>query len=145
MTAVYCNDKWLVVSSVGVPNHLSDLQNIPQPPGGTDLPYAESCVARSYNEQYYYFKFPLNPQLLPSSSLSNNLNAFKNQKDPEGMNNTDTGYAIGLPVSGPVAVSVSGVPIFPLFNNRVLNSYEECEVGHCNAHAGKGNDYHYHG
>lgn len=52
---------------------------------------------------------------------------------------------LGLPDSGGVAVTVSGMPIFPLFNNRVLNSNEECEIDNCNAHAGKGYDYHYHG
>lgn len=85
LSTVYCNDNWLVVSSIGTPTHFADLASIPQPPGGTDLPYAQSCVARSYHSQYYYFKIPLKPQLLPTSDTSNNLAAFLKQTDPAGM------------------------------------------------------------
>jgi hypothetical protein len=140
LLAAYCNDKWLVVASNGVPNHpATGLLSIPVPPGGSDGPYASSCVTRGYQQQLNYFKIPLNPKILESSNISNNLNNFIGQVDPVGMG------SLGLPDSGGVAVTVSGQPIFPLFNNRVLNSYEECEIDNCGAHSGKAFDYHYHG
>jgi hypothetical protein len=52
---------------------------------------------------------------------------------------------MGLPVSGQVAMSVSGQSIFPLYNNVGQIAHEECEVDQCSAHAGQGFDYHYHG
>lgn len=42
VSAVYCNDEFLVVWSLGVPNHVTHLDYIPRPPGGSDLPYDQS-------------------------------------------------------------------------------------------------------
>ena len=42
VTAVYCNDEYMVVWSLGMPNHETHLEYIPRPPGGTDLPYEQS-------------------------------------------------------------------------------------------------------
>lgn len=97
--SVYCNDKWLIVGSIGSPNHPTGLNRIPKPPGGTDLPYAQSCVGRGYHDQSAYYKIPLFPRLLSSSNISNNLAAFMSQVDPTGMG------TFGLPNSGGVAVT----------------------------------------
>ena len=42
VTAVYCNDEYLVVWSLGMPNHETHMEYIPRPPGGQDLPYDQS-------------------------------------------------------------------------------------------------------
>ena len=97
--SVYCNDKWLVVGSIGEPNHQTGLDRIPKPPGGTELPYSQSCVGRSYHKQSAYYKIPLYPRLLPISDISNNIAAFLGQIDPTGMG------TFGLPDSGGVAVT----------------------------------------
>lgn len=38
-----------------------------------------------------------------------------------------------------------GVPIYPAQNNRGVSAWDSCEVDYCNAHSGRGEDYHYHG
>ena len=38
-----------------------------------------------------------------------------------------------------------GVPIYPYFDDRKQTAWDSCEVDFCNAHSGKGEDYHYHG
>lgn len=42
VTAVYCNDEYLVIWSLGQPHHETHLEYIPRPPGGSDLPYEQS-------------------------------------------------------------------------------------------------------
>ncbi len=62
-----------------------------------------------------------------------------------------TGYANplnnvpGMPNAGAIAVAIDGIPMFPNYNNRGLFTWTSCEVDRCNAHSGKGEDYHYHG
>eukprot|EP01035_Chromulina_nebulosa_P017552 gene17552-23116_t len=141
LTAVYCNDKYLVLYSNGAPNHKDGLSYVPQPPGGEDVVYSSSCVARSYNQDYLVYKVPLYPVLLPTASQSNNIEAFNGQSGTE--QEAIPGY--GLPSSGPIGVTISGMPVFPLYNNEGVISHERCEVDKCSAHAGKGFDYHYHG
>jgi hypothetical protein len=50
-----------------------------------------------------------------------------------------------MPAAGAVGVAIDGVPLFPNYNNRGQYTWTSCEVDECNAHSGKGNDYHYHG
>jgi hypothetical protein len=52
---------------------------------------------------------------------------------------------LGMPTSGPVGISISGQQIYPLYNNVGYPSMDTCEMDRCNAHAGQGFDYHYHG
>jgi hypothetical protein len=42
ITAAYCNDEFLVIWSLGLPNHETHLDYIPRPPGGEDVPYDSS-------------------------------------------------------------------------------------------------------
>jgi len=42
-------------------------------------------------------------------------------------------------------VAVNGVPIYPWADNADKSIWQACEADKCNAHAGKGEDYHYHG
>ena len=51
----------------------------------------------------------------------------------------------GIPIYGPLAVAVTGQVLYPVFDDQGFTSQEMCEVDMCNAHAGKGFDYHYHG
>ena len=59
------------------------------------------------------------------------------------LQNGDT--IIPLPKSGPVACTISGLPIFPAYNDQATLAWNACEMDACNAHVGKGFDYHYHG
>ena len=51
----------------------------------------------------------------------------------------------GLPAAGAIGMAIDGVPMFPNYNNRGQPAWVSCEVDRCNAHSGKGDDYHYHG
>ena len=48
-------------------------------------------------------------------------------------------------MGGASAMVKNGVPLFPFFNNAGRTVWEVCEADFCNAHSGKGEDYHYHG
>ena len=48
-------------------------------------------------------------------------------------------------MAGAAAMSKNGVPIYPYMNNRGTSVWDSCEADFCNAHSGKGEDYHYHG
>jgi hypothetical protein len=134
--AVYCNDKFLVIHSDGSPNHLDSLNLIPRPPGGGTGSYQTSCVTRNRETQFLSFKIPLYPVELPSASLNNNVASFPaNSMLPN----------IPLPISGPVAYAVNGLPLFPPYNNVGQLTWLTCEMDGCNAHVGQGFDYHYHG
>jgi len=50
-----------------------------------------------------------------------------------------------MPVSGAIGVAINGVPFFPNYNSAGHLTWTSCEVDWCNAHAGKGMDYHFHG
>lgn len=52
---------------------------------------------------------------------------------------------IKLPERGAIGVAIDGTPIFPNYNNRGEYAWTSCEADRCNAHAGGGADYHYHG
>jgi len=57
--AAYCTDLFLVIWSLGYPDHISTLDKIPVPPGGTETDGAD-CKVRSRYEQYQVYKIPLN-------------------------------------------------------------------------------------
>ncbi len=84
------------------------------------------------------FKIPLSPVELPAASITNNAASF-----------TSNGVAVlataNLPKSGPAAFTLSGMPIFPPYNDQGGLAWRACEMDRCNAHVGKGFDYHYHG
>ena len=42
-------------------------------------------------------------------------------------------------------MATNGVPIYPFSNNRGESVWDSCEADYCNAHSGRGEDYHYHG
>jgi hypothetical protein len=57
--AAYCTDLFLIIWSLGFPNHVSTLDKIPVPPGGTET-NGDDCKVRSRFEQYQVYKIPLN-------------------------------------------------------------------------------------
>ena len=135
--AIYCTDQFLVVHSDGVANHLDSLNLIPRPPGGGTGNYATACVTRNQEIQFLTFKIPLFPVELPSASLTNNVVTF--------ISGSMLPTNVPLPASGPVAVTVNGLPLFPPYNNNGELTWVTCEMDGCNAHVGQGFDYHYHG
>jgi len=130
--AAWCNDQYLVIAADGIPEYSPDsatdpkyLHGIPLPPGGDSV-----CRVRTAASQMNVYKIPLNPTKL--SSGSNTV--------PSPL----PGVA-GMPEAGASGVAIDGVPIFPNYNNRGMYTWTSCEVDRCNAHSGKGEDYHYHG
>ena len=129
MAAAYCTADFLVVWSSGRPGYDPAspgdyLANIPLPPGGDG-----GCRVRSASSLLTVTKIPLAPTLQEGSNvLSSPLPGVP-----------------GMPAAGAVGLAVDGVPIFPNYNNRGQAAWVSCEVDRCNAHSGKGDDYHYHG
>jgi len=130
--AAWCNDEYLIIAADGRAQYDAEqttdpkfLKGIPLPPGGDT-----ACRVRTAASQLNVYKIPLNPQKLASGSNS----------VPQPL----PGVA-GMPAAGASAVAIDGVPIFPNYNNRGMLCWESCEVDRCNAHSGKGEDYHYHG
>ncbi len=52
---------------------------------------------------------------------------------------------VALPNEGNSGVTVTGLPMYPPYNDQSGFTWLSCEMDGCNAHAGKGFDYHYHG
>ena len=48
-------------------------------------------------------------------------------------------------MAGASGMVKNGVPLYPFLNNNAVSAWESCEADFCNAHAGRGEDYHYHG
>ena len=57
--------------------------------------YTTACVTRSYSGQFFSFKIPLYPILLPTASLTNNVSAFLANSMLSG---------IPLPSAGPTSI-----------------------------------------
>jgi len=127
ITAAYCNDKYLVVWSDGIPNHEVFLEEIPKPPGtATDQDYpgspgtGDQGALRTWSTKSYAYVIPLNPTL-----SSNGTTAY-------------TGF-------GAMAMAVNGMPMYPDDSTSGVSTKEDQQLDHCNEHAGKGADVHYHG
>jgi hypothetical protein len=99
------------------------LDDVPRPPGESGVNYQEACVMRSAGKQLQIYKFPL--EITP-------LDRPYYFVDDEVM-------------KGASGMAKDGVPIYPYYDNRKVTAWDSCEVDFCNAHSGKGEDYHYHG
>jgi len=131
--AAFCNDDFLVIWSLGRPNHATNLNGVPRPPGGGGGgSYDDQCVTRSFVTQSQTFKIPLNYSLL-ADGRKNVL--------PSGAQLPSE----DLPMSGATGVMINGVPIYPNEDNRGETIQDACEADRCMAHVGMGFDYHYHG
>ena len=107
--AVYCNDAFFVMESTDLPSASTSLASIFTPPGGGDGgAYSAQCVTRNYYTQQYVFKWPISPQLLPTSSgVLNNANGFVNSTS----DNLFTANGLSnMPTAGPASVTVDGIP-----------------------------------
>ncbi|CAE7242175.1 unnamed protein product, partial [Symbiodinium natans] len=120
--AVYCNDQFLVVWSSGQPPDDSTLAGVPRPPGGSGgATYDTQCVTRSTIPQSQTYKIPLSPPADESYEWTPN------------------------PPAGASGVGRNGVPFYPGLDNGGHWVWDVCEADKCNAHVGRGGDYHYHG
>lgn len=124
--AAYCNDEFFVMWSNGLPKWDSGtyLSGVPLPPGGDAV-----CRVRTAGSYLNVFKIPLATTIAASANIV-----------PSPLPGIP-----GMPEAGAVGVGIDGVPIFPNYNNRGNPTWISCEVDKCNAHSGKGQDYHYHG
>ena len=152
--AAYCTDIYLVVQSNGMPNHNDSLAYVPRPVvwiftfyfnknnntnaenflkpgGGGTSSYSTQCVTRSHVIQSFTWRIPLNPVALSTS-------------DPT-INNVAVLNALGiklptaaLPLEGPTGMTITGLPIFPPYNNVGDLTWLSCEMDWCNTHAGQG-------
>jgi len=130
--AAFCNDDYLVIWTLGKPNHATNLAGVPRPPGGGSGSYDKQCVTRSFVTQSQTFKIPLNYTLLADGRK--NVLPSSAQLPSED-----------LPMSGATGVMINGVPIYPNEDNRGETIQDSCEADRCMAHVGRGYDYHYHG
>lgn len=128
----------MIIYSNGVPNHNTMLPYMPRPPGGGAGSYDQQCVTRSYVAQPFIWKIPLNPVALSTADSSVNNVAYLNS-----VGNILPG--IPLSATGAIGVSITGMPLFPPYNNVGGLTWLSCEQDWCNAHSGQKFDYHYHG
>lgn len=117
----YCNDLFLVIHSDNVPNHADSLAKIPHPPAGGDAMYVDSCVTRSRNAQYQIFKIPLTPATELPAAATNNMDV---------MTANGIGHIVGagLPSSGSASNTISGMPIYPPYNDQSGLTWRSCEM-----------------
>ena len=126
----YCNDAWLVIHSNNLPNHPVFLASIQTPPGdGDGGQYSTQGVTRSYSLQWYAFKVPLTPQLLPTNtSALNNAGGI-------GFAPVDDLYTTNsltrMPTSGPASYTLSGMPWFPNLNNGKAPALRQAAEAPC--------------
>lgn len=86
--AAYCNDKYLVLISNKAPSWAPNLDDVPNPPGGTQTD-GTACVTRmsSVTSSFRVDIVPLSFTLLPTDSDTNNIGAF-----PGGAGDGNGGY-----------------------------------------------------
>ena len=108
--AAFCNDKYMVSMNNKASSGVYNLDNIPNPPGGTDA--SGTCVTRteSVTAAFAQDHIPLVPTLLPTSALTNNYGFYKGV--PNGQNgplfNSQTSTTYWLSASGRIGITLSG-------------------------------------
>lgn len=139
--AAYCTGLFAVVWSTGVPGHRNTLDAIPNPPKSDDA----TCVVRTRADQYQVYKFPLNYSGTEGSDDmvgdSPAFWTFGGSRVPASI----LLERAELPLAGAIGMAANGVPIYPGLDNADYTVWEVCEGDACSSHAGKGEDYHYHG
>ena len=136
--AAYCSDAYLIMLTTTAGAGSYFLDQVPNPPGGTDGSGACKTRSASLTQGWKVNAFPLSPTLYATSSLSNNANFFAGTPNGENGPLTNGTTTYWLSASGRVGVTLSGQEIFPVFNNRALFTNENCESDACNAHIGQG-------
>ena len=125
ISKAYCTGKYLIVWADGIPNHEVFLEEIPKPPGTNtdqDLPYSgnDQGDLRTWQQMSYTYRIPLTPKLSTSGETKY------------------TGF-------GAMAMAVNGMPLYPDDSTSGVSTKKDQQLDHCNEHAGKGADVHYHG
>ena len=152
--AAYCNEDFIVVHSDLTGGFTPWLADIPNPPGGgedhdrtdqTDTGIFCQTGMESLYEEYGIYKFPLATNPLATDDYTNNLNlesfpngCHRNNPGSHMCERAGAGHDWGHPVRGPVGLTISGMEIFPVYNNMGYLEPQKCEVDSCNAHVGAG-------
>ena len=132
--AAYCTDLFLIIWSIGLPDHPSSLDLIPRPPGGEQR-NGDLCRVRSQAAQYQVYKIPLNN----TDTYGGAGNGFSPIFSPGGGSRIPSVTRLGLaalPKAGAIGVAANGVPIYPSFDNADYVVWEVCEGDACSSHAG---------
>ena len=152
--AAYCNEDYVVVHSDLTGGWTPWLADIPNPPGGgedhdrtdqTDTGIFCQTGMESLYEEYGIYKFPLTTHQLATDDYTNNLNLMS---FPNGCNRNNpgshmceragAGHDYGHPVRGPIGLTITGLEIFPVYNNMGYLEPQKCSVDSCNNHVGAG-------
>ena len=152
--AAYCNEMFLVVHTDLTGGFTPWLTDIPNPPGGgedhdrtdqTDTGIFCQTGPESLYEEYGIYKFPLTTHQLATSDYTNNLNlesfpngCHRNNPGSHMCERAGSGHDYGHPVRGPIGITITGMEIFPVYNNMGYLEPQKCEVDSCNAHVGAG-------
>ena len=152
--AAYCNENFLVVHTDLTGGFTPWLTDIPNPPGGgedhdrtdqTDTGIFCQTGPESLYEEYGIYKFPLTTHQLDGDDYTNNLNlesfpngCHRNNPGSHMCERAGAGHDWGHPVRGPVGITITGMEVFPVYNNMGYLEPQKCEVDSCNAHVGAG-------
>ena len=152
--AAYCNEMFLVVHTDLTGGFTPWLTDIPNPPGGgedhdrtdqTDTGIFCQTGPESLYEEYGIYKFPLTTHQLATSDYTNNLNlesfpngCHRNNPGSHMCERAGAGHDWGHPVRGPIGITITGMEVFPVYNNMGYLEPQKCEVDSCNAHVGAG-------
>ena len=152
--AAYCNEDFIVVHSDLSSSYPAWFSDIPNPPGGgedhdrtdqSDTGIFCQTGQESIYEEYGIYKIPLKEHPLETDDYTNNLNlasfpngCHRNNPGSHMCERAGAGHDYGVPVRGPIGLTITGQEIFPVFNNIGYLEPEKCTVDSCNAHIGAG-------
>ena len=149
VVAAWCTDKYFVVVGSMASGYEMNMDDIPQPPGGTDRVSSTACVtgdATVSSVRLEVNAFPLigTYSLLSTAAASNNMASFPNGAQAVGSSDVGTYFnnagfgAFGLPADSGIGITVFGQSIYPTYSNTGQVTLDSCEVDSCNEHVGQG-------
>jgi len=154
--AAYCNADNLVIVANGIPGYMlhpkygqitPNLYDVLNPPGGqlsggvSAGGGADTCKTRTWVPDLKIYKIPLKPVALSTSKNTNNQNT---KAFPNGAGDGDKMYlssnlgSYGLPSASATGAMITGLEIYPIWNNKAFNSVEEGNLDSCGEHVGQG-------
>jgi len=149
VVAAWCTDKYFVVVGSMAPGYEMNMDDIPQPPGGTNSATGAACVTGDVTVSSLKLEvnaFPLigTYSLLSTAAVTNNMASFPNGAQAAGSSDvgryfSNTGFgAFGLPADSGIGITVFGQSIYPTYSNTGQVTLDSCEVDSCNEHVGQG-------
>lgn len=141
LKAAYCNDKFLIIHSDGTPNHDDSISQVEQPIQiqtkliGNDNERQKQgdddfCQIRKTLRHFNAFKIPLNPIQLVNSDSSNNADSFS-KNNITRLVDKNSGEVFGIPLKGPIGVTISGIKIFPVHDEDGFFARRKCRLDRC--------------